>query len=84
MEYRKQHGKLPDDLTFLPEIPRSKLDHLPLMYEKTENGFWIFFNTEEGKKPDFNDRNHSSSFVLKQQLSSRSGEMAREGDSAVR
>ena len=36
MEYRKQHGKLPDDLTFLLKIPLSKLDHKPLMYEKTK------------------------------------------------
>ena len=74
IEYRKQHGKLPDDLTFLPEIPLSKLDHKPLMYEKTENGFWVYACTADGKKPDFNDRNHSSCFVLKQQLSSRSAE----------
>ena len=55
MKYRKQHGILPDDLTFLPEIPLSKLDHKPLMYEKTGNGFRIFSNTDKGQKPDKKD-----------------------------
>ena len=59
MEYRKQHGKLPDDLTFLPEIPLSKLDHKPLMYEKTDDGFRIYSYTEEGKIPDTEDIKYS-------------------------
>jgi hypothetical protein len=59
MEYRKQHGKLPDDLTFLPEIPLSKLDHKPLMYEKTKDGFRIFSHTDKGKKPDEKDLQYS-------------------------
>jgi len=59
MEYRKQHGILPDDLTFLPEIPLSKLDHKPLMYEKTKDGFRIFSHTDKGKKPDAEDWQYS-------------------------
>ena len=52
MEYRKQHGKFPENLPFLPEIPLSKLDHKPLMYEKTENSFRIFSNSGKWQKPD--------------------------------
>ena len=59
MEYRKQHGKLPDDLSFLPEIPQSDLNHQPLMYEKTEDGFRTFGNTDKGQKPDKKDLRHS-------------------------
>ena len=59
MEYRKQHGKLPDDLTFLPEIPLSKLDHKPMMYEKTDDGFRIYSYTKEGKIPDAEDIKYS-------------------------
>ena len=59
MEYRKQHGILPDDLTFLPEIPLSKLDHKPLMYEKTDDGFRIYSYTEKGKIPDTEDIKYS-------------------------
>ena len=59
MEYRKQHGILPDDLTFLPEIPLSKLDHKPLMYEKTKDGFRIFSHTHKGEKPDEKDLQYS-------------------------
>ena len=59
MEYRKQHGKLPGDLTFLPEIPLSKWDHKPLMYEKTSDGFRIFSHTDKGKKPDAEDWQYS-------------------------
>ena len=59
MEYRKQHGKLPDDLTFLPKIPLSKLDHKPLMYEKTDDGFRIYSYTKEGKIPDAEDIKYS-------------------------
>ena len=59
IEYRKQHGILPDDLTFLPEIPLSKLDHKPLMYEKTDDGFRIYSYTKEGKIPDTKDIKYS-------------------------
>ena len=59
MEYRKQHGILPDDLTFLPEIPLSKLDHKQLMYEKTKDGFRIFSHTDKGEKPDAEDWQYS-------------------------
>ena len=59
MEYRKQHGKLPEDLSFLPQIPLSKLDHRPLMYEKTKDGFRIFSHTDKGKKPDEKDTRFS-------------------------
>ena len=59
MEYRKQHGILPDDLTFLPEIPLSKLDHKPFMYEKTREYFRIFSHTDKGEKPDKNDTRFS-------------------------
>ena len=59
MEYRKQHGKLPEDLSFLPQIPLSKLDHRPLMYEKTREGFRIFSHTDKGKKPDEKDTRFS-------------------------
>ena len=54
MEYRKTKGKLPEDLSFLPHIPLAKLDHKPLMYEKTKDGFRIFSNTDKDKKPDGN------------------------------
>ena len=59
MEYRKQHGKLPEDLSFLPQIPLSKLDHRPLMYEKTRDGFRIFSHTDKGEKPDEKDTRFS-------------------------
>ena len=59
MEYRKQHGKLPEDLSFLPQIPLSKLDHKPLMYEKTKDGFRIFSHTDKGEKPDEKDTRFS-------------------------
>ena len=59
MEYRKQHGILPDDLTFLPEIPLSKWDHKPLMYEKTSDGFRIYSHTHKGEKPDKKDIQYS-------------------------
>ena len=59
MEYRKQHGKLPGDFTFLPEIPLSKWDHKPLMYEKTSDGFRIYSYTKEGKIPDAKDIQYS-------------------------
>ena len=59
MEYRKQHEKLPEDLSFLPQIPLSKLDHKPLMYEKTREGFRIFSHTDKGEKPDEKDTQYS-------------------------
>ena len=59
MEYRKQHGKLPEDLSFLPQIPLAKLDHKPLMYEKTKDGFRIFSHTHKGEKPDEKDTRFS-------------------------
>ena len=64
MEYRKQHGSLPENLAFLPEIPLSKLDHKPLMYEKTANGFRIYSYTQNGKKPDAKDTTYSYSVRL--------------------
>ena len=59
MEYRKQHGKLPEDLSFLPQRPLSKLDHKPFMYEKTREGFRIFSHTDKGEKPDEKDTQYS-------------------------
>ena len=59
MEYWKQHGKLPENLSFLPQIPLSKLDHKPLMYEKTREGFRIFSHTDKGEKPDAEDLQYS-------------------------
>jgi hypothetical protein len=59
MEYRKRHGKLPEDLSFLPKVPLSKLDHKPLMYEKTREGFRIFSHTDKGEKPDAEDLQYS-------------------------
>ena len=59
VEYFRQHGKLPADLLFLPEIPLSKLDHKPLMYEKTDDGFRIYSYTKEGKIPDMEDIKYS-------------------------
>ena len=59
MEYRKQHGKLPENLSFLPKVPLAKLDHKPLMYEKTREGFRIFSHTDKGEKPDEKDLQYS-------------------------
>jgi hypothetical protein len=59
MEYRKQHGKLPEDLSFLSKVPLAKLDHKPLMYEKTKDGFRIFSHTDKGEKPDEKDLQYS-------------------------
>ena len=59
LEYRKHHGKLPEDLSFLPQIPLSKLDHRPLIYEKTREGFRIFSHTDKGEKPDEKDTRFS-------------------------
>jgi hypothetical protein len=55
MEYRKQHGKLPENLSFFPNVPLAKLDHKPLMYEKTREGFRIYSHTHKGEKPDKKD-----------------------------
>ena len=51
MEYYKQHGKLPGDLKFLPEIPLAEIDHLPFEFEKTEDGLRIYTRDDKGKKP---------------------------------
>ena len=59
MEYRKQHGKLPEDLSFLSKVPLAKLDHKPFMYEKTKDGFRIFSHTDKGEKPDKKDTRYS-------------------------
>ena len=59
MEYRKRHGKLPEDLSFLSKVPLAKLDHRPLMYEKTRDGFRIFSHTDKGEKPDEKDSAYS-------------------------
>ena len=67
MEYRKQHGKLPEDLSFLSQVPLSKLDHKPLMYEKTKDGFRIFSHTDKGKKPDEIDLQYSYRVSLPEQ-----------------
>lgn len=67
MEYRKQHGKLPEDLSFLLQVPPSKLDHKPLMYEKTKDGFRIFSHTDKGKKPDEIDLQYSYRVSLPEQ-----------------
>ena len=67
MEYRKQHGKLPEDLSFLPQIPLSKLDHKPLMYEKTREGFRIFSHTDKGEKPNEKDIAYSYRVFLPEQ-----------------
>ena len=67
MEYCQQHGKLPEDLSFLPQIPLSKLDHKPLMYEKTKDGFRIFSHTDKGEKPDAEDLQYSYRVFLPEQ-----------------
>ena len=67
MEYRKQHGKLPENLSFLPQIPLSKLDHRPLMYEQTREGFRIFSHTDKGEKPDEKDWQYSYRVSLPEQ-----------------
>jgi hypothetical protein len=35
------------------------LDHKPLGYEKTKDGFWIFCNTDKGEKPGEKDIRYS-------------------------
>ena len=59
MQYCKKYGKLPENLSFMPNVPLSKLDHKPLMYEKTSYGFRIYSHTVEGKKPDAEDLRYS-------------------------
>ena len=55
MEYRRKTGKLPRDLTFLPQIPLAELDHRPIMYEATSDGFRLYTHTREGKIPAADD-----------------------------
>jgi hypothetical protein len=55
MEYRRKTGKLPRDLTFLPHVPSAELDHRPIMYETTPDGFRLYTHTREGKIPAAND-----------------------------
>ena len=59
MEYYKQHGKLPDDLKFLPEIPLAEIDHQPFEFEKTEAGFRIYTRDDKGKKPKVSAFNYT-------------------------
>lgn len=40
-EYRKQHGKLPESLDFIPKRPLSELNGRPFQLEKTAAGFRI-------------------------------------------
>lgn len=58
-EYGKLHGSLPENLSFLSEIPRSKLDHRQLMYEKTAAGFRIYSYTLKGEKAKPDDGRYS-------------------------
>ena len=53
--YARRHGRLPDTLAFLPNVPRSELDRKPLMYAKTPSGFRIYSHTGEGRIPDEKD-----------------------------
>ena len=55
MEYRRETGKLPRDLSFLPQVPLAELDHRPIMYEATPDGFRLYTHTREGKIPAAND-----------------------------
>ena len=55
MEYRRKTGKLPRDLSFLPQVPLAELDHRPIMYEVTSDGFRLFTHTREGKIPAADD-----------------------------
>ena len=41
VEYRKKHGKLPESLDFLPEVPIARTVKTPFRFEKTEEGFRI-------------------------------------------
>lgn len=64
MEYYKQHGKLPDNLKFLPEIPLADLNHKPFMFEKTEAGFRIYTEDDKGKKPKISAPNYTYQIKL--------------------
>ncbi len=55
MEYRRKTGRLPLDLSFLPQVPLAELDHRPIMYEVTSDGFRLFTHTREGKIPPADD-----------------------------
>ena len=44
---------------FFPNVPLAKLDHKPLMYKKTKDGFRIFSHTGKGEKPDKKDTRYS-------------------------
>ena len=55
MEYRRKTGKLPRDLTFLPHVPSAALDHRPIMYQITPDGFRLYTHTREGKIPAADD-----------------------------
>lgn len=46
VEYRKKHGKLPESLDFLPEVPIAKSVKTPFRLEKTEKGFRIVRDKE--------------------------------------
>ena len=59
MAYYQQHGKVPENLDFLPGVPLAKLDHRPLMYEKTADGFRIFSHTKDGRKPGAKDQQYT-------------------------
>ena len=41
VEYRKKHGKLPESLDFLPEVPIARTVKTPFRFEKAEEGFRI-------------------------------------------
>lgn len=49
-EYYYKHQALPDDLKFLPERPRTLWTHHPFQYEKTPDGFQIYFLDDKGKR----------------------------------
>ena len=55
MEYRRKTGKLPLDLSFLPQVPLAELDHRPIMYQITPDGFRLYTHTREGKIPAADD-----------------------------
>ena len=51
MEYCRKTGKLPLDLSFLPQVPLAELDHRPIMYEVTPDGFRLYTHLRDGKIP---------------------------------
>ena len=71
MEYYKQHGKLPGDLKFLPEIPLAEIDHLPFEFEKTEDGFRIYTRDDKGKKPKVSAFNYTYEVKLRKNSSNK-------------